>query len=142
MSQPALVFEIEIRSSAEKIWEAITSPDWSRRYFFDSAVRSDWKRGSKVAWIGEPSGMTMCEGEIVEIDPPWKLVTTWRSLWSPELAPEPPSRVTWEIEERAKSCLLRVTHDRLEQSPKTREAVSGGWTQIVDKMRAGLESAA
>ncbi|HTO08999.1 MAG TPA: SRPBCC domain-containing protein [Myxococcota bacterium] len=134
MSLPALVLEVEIKSTPEKIWEAITSPDWTRRYFFDSAVRSEFRRGAKIEWNGT-SGNTMADGEIVEIDPPWKLVTTWRSLWQPELAPEPASRVTWEIEERANGCLLRVTHDRLDASPKTRAAVTPGWRRILDGLR-------
>jgi uncharacterized protein YndB with AHSA1/START domain len=139
MSLPALVFEVEIRSTPEKIWEAITSPDWTKRYFFDSAIRSDFRRGSKVEWDG-PRGSVACDGEILEIDPPWRLVTTWRSLWQPDLAVEAASRVTWEIEERAKGCLLRVTHDRLDHAPKTREAVSTGWPRLVEGLRACVEA--
>jgi uncharacterized protein YndB with AHSA1/START domain len=140
MSLPALVFEVEIKSTPEKIWEAITSPDWSRRYLFNSAVRSDFRSGAKIEWEG-PNGSTACDGEILEIDPPWRLVTTWRSLWEPELAREVPSRVTWEIEERAHGCLLRVTHDQLDRSPKTREAVRTGWRIIVDTLRDCVEAA-
>jgi uncharacterized protein YndB with AHSA1/START domain len=141
MSLPALVFEVEIKSTPEKIWEAISSPDWSRKYMFGSAVSSDFRRGSKIEWRADGNRLA-CDGEILEVDPPWKLVTTWRSLWQPDLAVEAPSRVTWEIEERASGCLLRVTHDRLEQSPKTRDAVSTGWRAIVDGMKTGIEAAA
>ncbi len=141
MTEPALVFEVTIKSTPEKIWEAITSPDWSKRYLFDSAIRSDFRRGSKVEW-NAANGAAMVDGEILEIDPPWRLVTTWRSLWDPSLAPEPASRVTWEIEERKGACLLRVTHDQLERSPKTRGAVTPGWRQIVDKLRDCVEAAA
>ena len=140
MSLPALVFEVEIKSTPEKIWEAITSPDWTRRYFFNSGVRSDFRRGAKIEWEG-PGGGAACDGEILEIDPPWRLVTTWRSLWEPGLAQEIASRVTWEIEERANGCLLRVTHDHLEHSPKTHGAVSTGWRIIVDTLRDCLEAA-
>jgi uncharacterized protein YndB with AHSA1/START domain len=138
MSVPGLVFELEIRSSPERIWEAITSPDWTRRYFFGSAVRGDWRSGGKVTWATE-DGRTACDGEILEIDPPWRLVTTWRSLWEPELATEGPSRVTWEIVERSDSCLLRVTHEGLEEAPKTRDAVSSGWPILIRGMRDCLE---
>jgi uncharacterized protein YndB with AHSA1/START domain len=105
MSQPALVFEVEIKST----------PDG-------------------------PRGAVACDGEILEIDPPRRLVTTWRSLWEPDLAVEPPSRVTWEIEERANGCLLRVIHDRLDRSPKTHNAVSTGWPVLVDRMRDCVQS--
>ena len=141
MSLPALVFEIEIRSSPERIWEAITSPDFTRRYFHDTAIRSDWRQGSKVVWEN-PDGTSGSEGEVIECDPPWRLVTSWSSLWDPELARETPSRVTWEIEERASSCLLRLTHDKLEGAPRTREAVRHGWPAIVEGLRACVEAAA
>jgi uncharacterized protein YndB with AHSA1/START domain len=141
MSLPALVFELEIRSTPERIWEAITSPDWTRRYFHGTAIRSDWRGGAKVVWEN-PDGGSACEGEVLEADPPWRLVTTWSSQWDPELARETPSRVTWEIEERAASCLLRVTHDRLEGAPKTRGTVSQGWPGILDGLRACVEAAA
>jgi uncharacterized protein YndB with AHSA1/START domain len=142
MSDPGLVFEIEIQSSPERIWEAITSPDWTRRYFHDTAVRSDWSAGGKVVWEN-PDGSAACQGEVLECDPPWRLVTTWTSLWSPEIAGEAPSRVTWEIEERAaKRCLLRVTHDQLEGAPKTRTGVSQGWPGIIERLRDAVQAAA
>jgi len=141
LSDPALVFEIEIKSSPERIWQAITSPDWTRRYLFDTAVRSEWSRGGKVAWENA-DGSAAAQGEVLECDPPWRLVTTWTSLWSPDLAHEPPSRVTWEIEERGeKRCLLRVTHDRLESAPKTRAQVGSGWQRIIEGLRTAVEAA-
>jgi uncharacterized protein YndB with AHSA1/START domain len=141
MSLPALVFELEIRSTPEKIWEAITSPDWTRRYFHDTAIRSDWRAGGKVVWEN-PDGSAACEGEVLEADPPWRLVTTWTSLWDPELASETPSRVTWEIEERARGCVLRVIHDRLDGAPKTRGVVGQGWPAILAGLRTCVEVAA
>src|SRR5258708_5454844 len=106
-------------------------PSWpSRSTCRVKPFRHTWRRwrrrrGSKVEWQN-PDGSTACDGEIVEIDAPRRLVTTWRSLWAPELAPEVASRVTWEIEERADGCVLRVTHDRLDHPPKTHDAVSTG----------------
>jgi uncharacterized protein YndB with AHSA1/START domain len=141
MSLPALVYEIEIKSSPERIWEAITSPDWTRRYFHDTAIRSDFRSGSKVIWEN-PDGSNACEGEVLESEPPWRLVTTWSSLWSPEFAKETPSRVTWEIEERTGSCLLRLTHDRLDGAPATRGAVSQGWPGILERLRDCVQAAA
>jgi uncharacterized protein YndB with AHSA1/START domain len=139
MSEPALVFEVTIRSTPERIWEAITSPDWTRRYFHGTSVRSDWRVGAKVAWE-LPDGAPGSDGEILEIDPPRRLVTTWRSLWDPALAAEPPSRVTWEIEELRGSCVLRVTHDRLGSAPKTRDGVRQGWPGIVEGLRDCVEA--
>ena len=95
----------------------------------------------KIEWAESRRHDGVSTGEILEIDPPWRLVTTWRSLWAPEMSLETPSRVTWEIEERAKRCLLRVTHDRLDCAPKTRAAVSragrarssgcAGWSRLL-----------
>ncbi len=141
MSLPALVFEIEIKSTPERIWEAITSPDLTRRYFHDTAIRSDWRNGSKVVWEN-PDGTSASEGEVIECEPPCRLVTSWSSLWAPELASETPSRVTWEIEERASSCLLRLIHDKLEGARKTHDVVKNGWPGIIEGLRACVEAAA
>jgi hypothetical protein len=77
----ALVFELEIKSTPERIWEAITSPDWTRRYFHDTAIRSDWRAGSKVVWES-PGGSAACEGEVLEADPPGGLSPPGRRLGS------------------------------------------------------------
>ena len=98
MSQPAQVFAIEIKATPEKVWEAITSPDWTRRYFHDTAIRSDWRKGSRVVWE-LPDGSPASDGEVLEIEWPRRLVTTWLFHYDPEMAAETPSRVTWEIED-------------------------------------------
>jgi uncharacterized protein YndB with AHSA1/START domain len=140
MSRPEHVFAIEIKATPEKVWEAITSPDWTRRYFHQTAIRSDWRKGSRVVWE-LPDGSPASDGEVLELEWPRRLVTTWLFHYDPQMAAETPSRVTWEIEDLGGACRLTVTHDRLEGAPKTSETVKGGWSLIIGGMRDALEAA-
>jgi len=140
MASPAQVYVIEIKATPEKVWEAVTSPDWTRRYFHDTAIRSDWRKGSRVVYE-LPDGSVATDGEVLDVDWPYRLVTTWQFMYDPEMARETPSRVTWEIEDLGGSCRLTVTHDRLEAAPKTESVVKGGWSAILDGLRRELEAA-
>jgi uncharacterized protein YndB with AHSA1/START domain len=138
-AQATQVYRVSIEATAEKIWEAITRPEWSARYFFGSRVTVVPDHYTSLG----PDGDTWVDAGVEEYDPPRRLVHGWRSLYDPELAGEPESRVTWEIEPQPNgSCLLTVTHDRLEASPKTAAGVSGGWQGIVDRLKELLETGA
>jgi len=140
MSEPECVFEIEIRATPEAVWEAITSPDWTRRYFHDTAVRSSWQPGAKVVWE-LPDGSVASEGELLEVEFPRRIVHTWLFHYDPALAREASSRVSWEIEDLGDRCRLTVVHDRLEGAPKTRDVVRGGWAAILAGLRDAVTAA-
>lgn len=140
MSRPAQVYAIEIKATPEKVWEAITSPDWTRRYFHETAIRSDWRKGSRVVYE-LPDGSPATDGEVLEAEWPYRLVTTWQFMYDPEMARETPSRVTWQIEDLGGQCRLTVTHDRLEAAPRTEAVVKGGWSPILAGLRQVLEAA-
>jgi uncharacterized protein YndB with AHSA1/START domain len=136
-AQATQVYQVSIGATAEKIWEAITRPEWSAQYFFGSRVTVVPDRYTSLG----PEGDTWVDAGVEEYDPPRRLVHGWRALYDPELAGEPESRVTWEIEPQPDgSCLLTVTHDRLESSPKTAAGVSGGWQGIVERLKELLET--
>ena len=83
----------------------------------------------------------LIEGEVLEADPPHKLITTWRALYSPDLAGEPPSRVSWEIEaQEGGFTKLTLVHDQLQESLKTAESVAGGWEFILSGLKTYLET--
>jgi uncharacterized protein YndB with AHSA1/START domain len=107
------VFEIYIKTTPERLWEAITDPDLRRRYSFGIGVESDWVEGSPYEGITPAMPTPMLAGENLEVDPPRRLAQTFNALWSEEVEAEGTSRVTWEIEPIEDSCRLTVTHDRL-----------------------------
>ena len=85
--------------------------------------------------------MQYVDGEVIEADPPRKLVTTWRAVYDPETAAEPHSRVTWEIEPAGEHVTkLTVIHDELEAAPKTAANVAGGWSYILSGLKTLLET--
>ena len=106
------VFEIYIRTTPERLWEAITDPEIRSKYNFGAGVTSDWTPGSRFE-MGAPNGDGLLgEGEILEVDPPRRLVQTMVALWGDDVKAEGASRVTWEIEPVGDSCRLTVTHDQ------------------------------
>jgi len=136
------VYQVFIRASAERIWEALTKPEFTSQYFHGSRIETTAEAGTPIRYFA-PDGTTLWGDDmVVESDPPKRLVVTWSSLWDPETAVEEPSRVTWEIDPRDGGyCLLTVVHDRLENSPKTAEMVSGeGWMMVLSGLKTLLET--
>src|SRR6266496_3955937 len=104
------VFEIYIRTSPERLWEAITDPEMRAKYSFGVGTDSDWTPGSSYR-ASVPGVMDIAEGENLEVDPPRRLVQSFKALWSDDVEREGFSRVTWEIEPVGDSCRLTVVHD-------------------------------
>jgi uncharacterized protein YndB with AHSA1/START domain/DNA-binding transcriptional ArsR family regulator len=138
---PTQVYQVFIRATPEQVWQAITQPEFTARYFYGSRVDTTGAAGSPIRHYA-PDGTTLWgDDRILESDPPRRLVHTWRSLYDPELASEPPSRVTWEIEPQPGGVTkLTVVHDQLKASPKTAEHVSGGWMFIISGLKTLLET--
>ena len=135
-----LIFQIYIRATPGQVWEAITETEFRRQYFYGSTIESSFEPGAPLR-SHSPEGELWGDDVVVECDPPRVLVHTWRSLWDPAAAAEPPSRVTWRIEEQDGGYTkLTVVHDRLEQSPATARGVSGGWAFIVSGLKTVLET--
>jgi uncharacterized protein YndB with AHSA1/START domain len=133
------VYEIYIKTTPERLWQAITDPQLRRKYSFGVGVESDWTRGSHYVGIPrQQPAMTICEGENLEVDPPRRLVQSFRALWSDEVKREGTSRVTWEIEPVGDSCRLTVTHDQLREGANAE--LYGGWPMILSGLKTLLET--
>jgi uncharacterized protein YndB with AHSA1/START domain len=136
--RPTQVYHVFIKATPERIWEAITTPEFTRRYFYGAGitVMPDSYRS-----LG-PDGSEWGDEQVYEFDPPRRLVHGWRSLYDPEMGQEAASRVTWEIEPQGEGhCLLTVTHDQLERSPKTARSVAGvGWMMVLSGLKTLLET--
>jgi uncharacterized protein YndB with AHSA1/START domain len=131
-------FEIYIKTTPERLWEAITDEEQRRKYNFGVGVRSDWTPGSRYEGIHAASPAPIIEGENLEVDPPRRLVQTFRALWGEDVAAEGFSRVTWEIEEVGDSCRLRVIHDQLRDGAN--DQLYGGWMMILSGLKTYLET--
>ena len=140
MPAPRHVFQTHIRATPEAVWQALTDPAFTRRYFHDTAVDSTWQRGAGFRMI-LPDGTDAIEGVVEEIDPPRRLVVTWRALYDAEMAVEPPGRVEWLLASTDDG-VTRVTtiHRDLALSPKTSESVGYGWTWVLDSLKSILET--
>ena len=125
------VYSVVIKATPEQVWDAITKPEFTERYFH--GVRIELRGGRRFSTVGD---MEWSE-EVLEADPPRRLVHQWISAYDPEPAAEEPSRITWEIEPGDGGLTkLTVVHDRLEGAPKTAAAVAGGWMAILESLKA------
>ncbi len=132
------VFEIYIRTTPERLWEAITDPATHAKYHFGVSPQSDWQEGGGYQWIHPGSDGALAEGENLVVDPPRRLVQSMTVLWSEAAKAESTSRVTWEIEPVGDSCRLTVTHDQLRDGAP--EEIYGGWPMILSGLKTWLES--
>jgi uncharacterized protein YndB with AHSA1/START domain len=132
------VFEIYIRTSPERLWEAITDPDTRARYQFGARVESDWAPGSGYTVEHAGAGRALVEGENLEVDPPRRLVQSFHAVWDEGVAAQGTSRVTWEIEPVGDSCRLTVIHDQLPDGAD--EHLYGGWPMILSGLKTWLET--
>jgi len=134
--QTEKVFEIFIKTTPERLWEAITDPELRRKYNFGASASSEWTPGSRYQLSSGP--MQLAEGENLEVEPPHRLVQSFTAVWSEEVRAEGTSRVTWEIEQVADSCRLTVTHDQLREN--AHGELYGGWPMILSGLKTLLES--
>jgi uncharacterized protein YndB with AHSA1/START domain len=132
------VFEIYIKTTPERLWEAITDPEQRARYNFGVGVRSDWTNGSKYESVHARADGPLAEGENLEVDPPRRLVQSFLALWSEDVQAEGTSRVTWEIQQIEDSCRLTVTHDQLREG--AHDELYGGWPMILSGLKTYIET--
>jgi uncharacterized protein YndB with AHSA1/START domain len=132
------VFEIYIKTTPERLWAAITDPAQRAKYNFGASVTSDWKVGSRYTMGARNGTVILGEGEILEVDPPRRLVQTMRALWDEAVTSEGTSRVTWEIKPVGDSCCLTVTHDQLREGAN--DQLYGGWPMILSGLKTWLET--
>ena len=137
------IYQVFIAATPERIWDAITKPEFTAQYFYGSHIETTAEAGTPLR-RRSPDGAELWGDDVVlESDPPRKLVQTWRALYDDALAAEQPSRVTWEIEPLPGGvCRLTVTHDQLEGAPNTAEKVSHGWMFVISGLKTYLETGA
>jgi uncharacterized protein YndB with AHSA1/START domain len=136
-AQTTQVYSIFIKATPQAIWDAITRPEFTQRYFFGSHIMLTPEEYRSV----DADGKDLVRGRVLEIDPPNRLVHGWRALYDPETAAEEDSRVSWEIEAQDGGySKLTVVHDQLEGAPKTADSVAGGWMFVLSGLKSLLET--
>jgi uncharacterized protein YndB with AHSA1/START domain len=139
--QATQVYSVFIRATPEQVWDGITKPEFTTRYFYGTRIESTFEPGAPYLSLAGDSDETLVDGEVLESDPPRMLKHTWRALYDPETASEPFSRVTWEIEPQEGGVTkLTVVHDQLEAAPKSAESVAGGWSYVLSGLKTLLET--
>jgi uncharacterized protein YndB with AHSA1/START domain len=132
------VFEIYIRTTPERLWQAITDPEIRSKYNFGATIKSDMTPGSHFEMSAPGAPGLLGEGENLEVDPPRRLVQSMVALWGEDVKAEGTSRITWEIEPIADSCRLIVTHDQLREGAN--DQLYGGWPMILSGLKTWLET--
>jgi uncharacterized protein YndB with AHSA1/START domain len=139
MARSTFVYVTYIRTTPEKLWSALTDPEFMKQYWFGNRCESQWTAGSSWNMLF-PDGRIADSGEIVEAERPRRLVIRWRNAWKPELKAEGDSRCTMEIEPSGTAVKLSITHTIAHEPSKFIEAVSGGWPKVISNLKSLLET--
>ncbi len=141
MSQPAPkhVYELFIRAPAEAVWDVITDDRKTPLYqHFNMTSRTEWREGGRIEFLMNDN--TVIAGEILTLERPRRLVMSFHARWSPEVAADRPSRVTWEITPMGEACKLTLIHDNFEGDTATYKAVTGGWPETLSRLKTLVET--
>ena len=139
MSKSKFVYATYIRTTPEKLWEALRKPEFTRAYWFGCILDSAWKKGAAWKMI-HPDGRVTDSGEIIDIEEQKRIVIRWRNEFRPELKAEGYSQCTMEIEAMKDLVKLTILHEIDLPESKLIEAVSGGWPKILSNLKSLLET--
>ena len=139
-TSPSHVYEIYIGAPPDKVWQAIVDPAFTSQYFFGTSVDSSWTPGAPLVYR-YPDGTVAADGELLEVDPPRRLVHTFNAVWDDDVRADAAHTVTWELEPAgATPCRLTVVHDGFAGETATLAQVRGGMSVIVAGLKTLLET--
>jgi len=138
MSKPEFVYVTYIETTPEKLWQALTSSEFSKAYWFGTELRSDWRVGSPFALVMD--GTTSDVGEILEYDRPRRLSYTFQHVLKEEFRNEQPTKVVFTLEPHGKLVKLTLTHEGFDGVPELLNAISNGWPAILSSLKSLLET--
>ena len=141
MAKSTFVYVTYIRTTPEKLWSALTDPEFHKQYWFGCRCESRWTPGSSWKLV-YPDGRTADTGEILEAERPRRLVIRWRNEWKPELKAEGWSQCTMELEPTGSAVKLSITHTIEREPSNFIAAVSGGWPKVISNLKSLLETGA
>jgi len=139
VTQSIFVYETYIRSTTEKLWQALTSTELLKRYWMGASIESDWEVGSP--WSAtSPDGIVFDSGEILESEPQRRLVMKWQNEWKPEFMAEGDSRCIYQIEPLGMAVKLTVTHSIERPDSKFIASVTPAWPMVMSNLKSLLET--
>lgn len=141
MARSTFVYVTYIRTTPQKLWSALTDAEFMKQYWFGNHCESAWTAGAPWKMVSA-DGMVLDAGEILEADPPRRLVIRWRNQFRPELHEEGDSRCTMELEPSGSAVKLSITHTVEREGSKLIEAVGGGWPKVISNLKSLLETGA
>jgi uncharacterized protein YndB with AHSA1/START domain len=130
------VFEIRIKGSIQAVWDEITKRGAVQRPLMDTVLVTDLKPGSPFKYLSPNHKYCLVHGKVLEVDPPRRLVHTYQFT----IAHDPPSRVTWELDQIGDEVRVRLVHDQFETPTKTFKQVKGGWAGILQSLKLWIET--
>jgi uncharacterized protein YndB with AHSA1/START domain len=136
--KPEFIYTTYIETTPEQLWEALTSSEFSRQYWFGTELHSDWKVGSSVALV--MNGKVTDEGKILEAEPPRRLAYTFHHVLNDELRNPAPTKVVYSIEQHGKFAKLTLTHEGFAGKAKLLDGISKGWPAILSSLKSLLET--
>jgi len=136
--KPEFVYVTYIETTPEKLWQALTSSEFSRRYWFGTELKTDWKIGSPFALV--TNGTTTDVGEVLEFDRPRRLSYTFHHVLSEAARKERPTRVVFQLEPHGKLVKLTLTHEDFEAGSVILDGISKGWPAILSSLKSLLET--
>lgn len=140
-ARPTQVYDLFIKATPEQIWTAITTPEFTARYYFGARISTTLEAGTPLNYLMPDSDALMIEGEVVEADPPRRLVHTFRSHFNPDMLNDAPSRVTWELASVAGGMTrLTVIHDQFDAETATYTGTANGWPWLLSNLKTLLET--
>jgi uncharacterized protein YndB with AHSA1/START domain len=139
MARSTFVYVTYIRTTPEKLWSALSDPQFMKQYWFGMHAESEWTVGSPWKLVTD-DGEVFDDGEIVESQPPRRLVIRWRHRKKPEINTEGDSLCTMELEPASSAVKLSITHTIERDASKFIEAVSGGWPKVISNLKSLLET--
>jgi uncharacterized protein YndB with AHSA1/START domain len=135
---PSFTSSVYITATAEQVWEAITNPEWTRQWYFDTSVDSSWQVATPVVY--RRGDATLFDGTVLEVDAPSLLVTTFAAKFHPEARHERPSRMTWRLVSLDDDVKLSVTYDDIDAGSATETLVKDGLSHPLNTLKAILET--
>ena len=138
MSKPSFVYVIYIAAAPEKVWQALTDPEMTEKYWFGFRVTADGKAGDYMT-ARSPAGKEVHHDRILESDPPRRLSYAWQPLYK-EMQGERPSRVTFELTPFKDQTRLTIVHDEFDEGSKIFGLISKGWPAVLSSMKSFLET--